>query len=89
MVKLEADALEHSEDLLVEAARANPRLHQMPALKPIDEDFVFNSTAEDVRETRVAPVMRALHAVLASNHVLRSFWTLVKESRFGVMQISY
>ena len=50
MVKLEADALEHSEDLLVEAARANPRLHQMPALKPIDEDFVFNSTAEDLSQ---------------------------------------
>ena len=50
MVKLEADAIEHSEDLLVEAARANPRLHQMPALKPIDEDFVFNSTAEDLSQ---------------------------------------
>merc|ERR1712002_320242 len=33
----------------VEATRAgNPRLHQMPALKPIDEDFVFNSTPEDL-----------------------------------------
>jgi len=51
MVKLEADALEHSEDLLVmEDARANPRLHQMPALKPIDEDFVFNSAAEDLSQ---------------------------------------
>jgi len=50
MVKLEADALEHSEDFLVDAARANPRLHQMPALKPIDEDFVFNSTAEDLSQ---------------------------------------
>ena len=49
MVKLEADALEHPEDLVVEATRAgNPRLHQMPALKPIDEDFVFNSTPEDL-----------------------------------------
>ena len=50
MVKLEADAIEHSEDLapVEQAPTSNPRLHQMPALKPIDEDFVFNSTAEDL-----------------------------------------
>merc|ERR1712013_227484 len=47
----------------------------VPEENPPNISRTFDSTAAEVREIRVAPVLRSLHAVLASNHVLRSFWT--------------